>query len=364
MADLGLWTGLNQGVQNLTATGMKLFEMNQNRQHQERVEAMQQAQLKMAQDAAVTNQASARLDLEKKQKEAEFLKSGWEPSIDPAIKALPEQEQKNFVTMIDGMNIPKTQEGRQQAGKILASNQELYKQYTAALFQKKLEDYSTVEAEYNSAMEKGDPEKIAAIKTKYEAASQSVHRARGDIDRGIKTVAMNETWNALPAEVKSIPILQTAYKIGVRTGDTSQFDKAMLELTKETSAAGVRAKTEAALNRRAGAANATRIQAANIAANKEAKPSRVPFRDMADGSIKYYDKNNAADRKVLEQYGNQLVPLAENPVDALVMQSTYGKGKTTPKTYKTADEVKAAFKAGTISESDALSILRKDFGMK
>lgn len=54
------------------------------------------------------------------------------------------------------------------------------------------------------------------------------------------------------------------------------------------------------------------------------KPRRVPYRDTADGSIKYYDVNNPTDRKTLEVYGNQLVPLAENPIENIIRQGVSG----------------------------------------
>ncbi len=327
MADLGLWTGLNQAVQNTTAMGMQLFQMRQQREHQQRLEADSAARLKMAQDQSLIQNASATIDLDKKRKDVEFMRSGWEPSIDPAIKALPESDQKSFLEMIDQMKVPKTQEGRIQAANILVSNQTLYKQYTTSLFQKKLDDYFAVETEYNAALEKGDPQKIEALKSKYEAAAQTVHKARGDIDKGIKTVAMNETWNKLPDEIKNIPILKTAYQIGVRTGDTAQFDRAMLELTKETAAASVReatqrgidirhketieagkqrtAETIAAANARAAAANATRVA---VAGTTKESPStdRLLGKEKADVEAKILTGGDEPEKAAYASRYNEL----------------------------------------------------------
>jgi hypothetical protein len=104
--------------------------------------------------------------------------------------------------------------------------------------------------------------------------------------------------------------------------------------------------------------------------DKPDKPERVAYRDTADGSIKYYDKNNATDRKTLERYGNQLVPLAENPIQNIIRQGVQGVAQSpasvqvAPKKYKTADEVRKDYKDGILDESEAAKILKKDFGYK
>lgn len=54
------------------------------------------------------------------------------------------------------------------------------------------------------------------------------------------------------------------------------------------------------------------------------KPSRVAYRDTVTGAINYYDKNNPKDRETLQKYGKQLVPLAENPIQAIIRDALSG----------------------------------------
>lgn len=92
------------------------------------------------------------------------------------------------------------------------------------------------------------------------------------------------------------------------------------------------------------------------------KPKRVPYRDTVTGAINYYDVNNPADRATLQKFGAQLQAVAENPMAPVIRESlTAQPGKSA---YKTADEVKAAYKAGKLGEKEATAILQKDFGYK
>lgn len=99
------------------------------------------------------------------------------------------------------------------------------------------------------------------------------------------------------------------------------------------------------------------------------KPRRVPYRDTVTGAINYYDVNNAQDRAVLQKYGGQLQSIAENPVTAAIRQGMNGQPSTSPPApaqtkYKSADEVKAAYQSGKLTQGQAAGILRNQFGFK
>jgi len=94
----------------------------------------------------------------------------------------------------------------------------------------------------------------------------------------------------------------------------------------------------------------------------DSKSKRIPYRDTVTGAVNYYDVNNPKDRETLQKYGAQLQAVAENPL-APVMRESLTTSTSTKSTYKTADEVKAAYESKKITKEKALEILRKDFGM-
>lgn len=99
-------------------------------------------------------------------------------------------------------------------------------------------------------------------------------------------------------------------------------------------------------------------------ADPDAKSKRIPYRDTVTGAVNYYDVNNPKDRETLQKYGSQLQAIAENPMAPIIRESLTATPAVPGKsTYKTADEVKAAYEAKEIDKETALNILRKDFGM-
>ncbi len=247
MGNGGVWAGAERASGTALNTAFNFAQLQATARHQRALEsesasrlALEGDRLKLATNADVRASdlsgvqiATAKLALNEAKKKQEFLDSGWEPSIDPFVKALPEQEQKDWLARVDSMGIPKTQRGRQQAAEMLESSTKLYGEYTKSAFAKKYTDYQTVESEYNAALQKGDKDKIAEIKLRFDAAAAEIHRSRGEIDKGMKIVAMNETWNQLSPELKAThPELGPLYQIGQRTGDIKPFTDAVEEIGK------------------------------------------------------------------------------------------------------------------------------------
>lgn len=241
------WTALAESTGRLPGLALNLAQLQQQGQHMRALEADSKQRLVtegqrfgMEKERMETENATAKLALGEAQKKQQFLDSGWEPAVDPGIRALPEKDRQGFIDTINTMGIPKTQRGRLQAEQILESTSKLFKSYTDSLFQGKYDAYQQVEQEYNAALEKGDPEKIAVLKQKFDAAETEVNRSRGEIDKGIKIVAMNEAWNKISPELKtSHPELAPLYVNGQRTGDTKPFTDALEEIGKRVAAVPV-----------------------------------------------------------------------------------------------------------------------------
>ncbi len=90
MADLGLWTGLNQGVQNTIATGMNLMQLQSQREHQRALEMQSAERLKLAQEQATREQTIFQ-HAEKKRVEQEQIDNAIVPAslIAPQIHGSP-----------------------------------------------------------------------------------------------------------------------------------------------------------------------------------------------------------------------------------------------------------------------------------
>ena len=241
------WTALAESTGRLPGLALNLAQLQQQGQHMRALEADSKQRLVtegqrfgMEKERMETENATAKLALGEAQKKQQFLDSGWEPAVDPGIRALPEKDRQGFIDTINTMGIPKTQRGRLQAEQILESTSKLFKSYTDSLFQGKYDAYQQVEQEYNAALEKGDPEKIAVLKQKFDAAETEVNRSRGEIDKGIKIVAMNEAWNKMSPDFKTKhPELTPLYVNGQRTGDTKPFTDALEEIGKRVAAVPV-----------------------------------------------------------------------------------------------------------------------------
>ena len=232
MPGYGFWQGAERTTGQMTATGMRLLEMRGTEQHRRALEADSATRLRIAEETANIQNAKGQIELDEAKKQEAFLNSGWEPSIDPIIKKLPEADQKEWLDRISQAKIPSTQRGRNQVQQLISSDTKWFGEYSKSAYTKTMSDYQAIEAEYLTALQK-DPQKAAEIKPRYDAAAQAVHRQKGMIDQGFKMVGMMEAWGKLSENVKQDPSLLAAFEMGIRSGDDTQFNKILLELTKQ-----------------------------------------------------------------------------------------------------------------------------------
>jgi len=325
MADMGIWGGLNQASQNAMGMGMNLLHLNQQQAHQQALEKEAAARTQMMQESAQISNAEGRLKLEEMQKAQAAKTKIVDITTHPMFLSLPDEVKpgtlkyfaENGYTDATGKG---TAESVMQGAAAIEKSKPLFQSFMEPVIKAKQGEVMGAWNELREVQATGDEKKIKIALAKFENLNGQYHQSLGKFDEHIKTL-------------------------------TDQENKMAIEMAKKAETARI-----------ADEANKTRLKAAEIAAGKGEKPSRVPFRDTETGKIFYYDKNNPEDRKQLETFGHRLVPVAENPVDALVMQSTMGKGGKA--TYKTADDVKAAFKAGLIPQDEATKILKDKFGFK
>jgi len=184
--------------------------------------------------------------------------------------------------------------------------------------------------------------------------------------------------------------LRSAYQAAMVSGDRKVLDKIREEeakgLTSENKALLVeeeRAKraadAEAARDERARLAEEARDKRLakeiesreRIAAGKETKLTESDKlyedylqkfkKDWAAGAYKGTNVGRPFSRYEFNVWMEQQKAEGRDPVKKAMGEAERASKE---KTYKTADEVRAAFKAGKIKEGEAVSLLRKNFGMK
>ncbi len=222
-------------------------------------------------------------------------------------------------------------------------------------------------------------EALRLIKAKTDTAAEmkgllapkTVERPVGPADIGTESglipgVAAGPTEKiSTPGDVNLHDVLRIMAKNGVIDASLlGGFEKEQSLLHKE-SALDVKEKIADAVNEIRKYGYDKNFEAALVrAASSDNKPSQVPYRDTKTGEIFYKDKNNPKDREWLRLNGPHLQAIAENPMTPVIREGLAPEPSKSASPYKSADEVRAAFKAKKLSKDESLKILRRDFGME
>jgi len=113
MADVGLWTGLNQATGTALATGMKLMDYAGDQRHRAAVEANQAAQLQIAKDKADMEKTAFKYaEQERQTKEKQLNAFVPVSAVAPNVHQLPETKKFYIQTLKDaGHEVKETPDG-------------------------------------------------------------------------------------------------------------------------------------------------------------------------------------------------------------------------------------------------------------
>jgi hypothetical protein len=149
---------------------------------------------------AVSEQTLNRMKMEneEKQKEAEFMKGGWNMPTDPVWnEMLPEDSQKMQEQLYKSGFIPRegaTQAHRSKILDMVGKNPMMMRQLTESVIRKRQSDYDTVKEQYDKLQEqklmKGevDPKKAAEVEQAMTQAARALDLAVGQGSTAVKKV--------------------------------------------------------------------------------------------------------------------------------------------------------------------------------
>jgi hypothetical protein len=342
----GIGQGINQGVAHGLNVGMRLREQESLDRHRHVLEEQTKAQ------TAVNN-----LHLDELRQKQEDYDRITDIKTTPGFLSLPEEQQKQVLGFMatnkytDENGIGK--KGEQAKGwATIASTQELF---DTVLMKPKLKELSGKALEAWNALQEakatGDPKKIQTATALYNQANTALQSAT---DGGYKHLTMLQQHDLKLKEQES-----KKKNVIVSGGSSFDADTGQPIYLKPEKGSGTESQsdksTDKALKRIDDFIKGYDSQITIFEKRLEAAEKAEDEEEITKWTNAINDHQEQKSKAINTK--NQVLNGTLAP-DAIV----WGGNKST--TYKTADDVKAAFKSGKIKEAEAVKILKDKFGMK
>jgi hypothetical protein len=218
---------------------LQLAEQAQRTRVQEK--QMQATDQQMALQGVQIEQAKA--GLRETQEKEKMANSGWDSNVEPIYADFPEEKKKQYIDMLKKGGLVNeqgigTQRTRAMAIKMLESNMKIASDYFGVKLQMSREKVVGAYQNYQKAIEKGDPAKIAETKKIYESLSEENNILSGKIATSMKKIEVNEYITnrkpQLEELVKKYPLLAEKVAIAQEKGDLEGLEKTIDTLIQKT----------------------------------------------------------------------------------------------------------------------------------
>ncbi len=215
MSDLGLWTGLNQGVQNTIAMGMNLMQLQSQREHQRALEVAQTEHLKLAQEQAerekITFQHAERKRVEQERIENSIVPASLiAPQIhdNPKFKNTAVDAARNAGFKVDILpdgEIYTTNKAYSYIGNLMKTNTEFQKIATDSLIEDLVGKSTTLAAKITEIQQSGKEDKtLPALQQQQLAVKKQIGEMLG-ASRSIMEKILVE--QAKPVQQDTVPYM-------------------------------------------------------------------------------------------------------------------------------------------------------------